>query len=100
MIRGDVRRLPNGYRVVVLSSDTINDVTGRPWCAPIVRRADVPPELAGLAVPTHETDPVTGVVLLLETGPISRDRLSESTGMLVGTTLSRLEDGLRGLFDL
>lgn len=83
----------------MVSADALGDV-GRPWCAPIVRRVDVPAELAVFAVTTHETDPVTGVILLLETAPLPAEVLGDPVGTVVGTTIARIEDGIRALFDL
>jgi hypothetical protein len=51
---------------------------------PIVRRVGVPAELAVFAVTTHETDQVTGVVLLLETAPVPVEILGEPVGTMVG----------------
>jgi mRNA-degrading endonuclease toxin of MazEF toxin-antitoxin module len=96
--RGEVRAL-SGRKVAVMSAGEVA-ATGWPWCAPIIRQANVPAELAVFCVPTHETDPVTGVVLLLEMAPIPGDQLSAPVGTLVGATLARVEDGIRALFDI
>jgi hypothetical protein len=50
---------------------------------------------AGRPEGTHETDPVTGVVLLLETAPVPVEILGEPVGTMVGRTMVRIEDGIR-----
>jgi mRNA-degrading endonuclease toxin of MazEF toxin-antitoxin module len=89
----------DGRKVLVVSADAVGEA-GWPWCAPIVRRVGVPAELAVFAVTTHETDPVTGVVLVLGTAPVPVEILGEPVGTMVGRTMVRIEDGIRALFDL
>jgi mRNA-degrading endonuclease toxin of MazEF toxin-antitoxin module len=96
--RGEVRTL-GGRKVAVMSADAVS-ATGWPWCAPIVRQVQVPAALAVFCVQTHETDPVSGVILLLEMRPVPDEQLGTAVGTLVGATFARLEDGIRALFDL
>jgi mRNA-degrading endonuclease toxin of MazEF toxin-antitoxin module len=96
--RGEIRTY-GSHKIAVISADGVN-AAGRPWCAPIVRQADIPPALAVFTVTTHESDPVTGCLLLLETRSIPADRLGPAVGSLIGLTMTRVDDGIRTMFDL
>jgi mRNA-degrading endonuclease toxin of MazEF toxin-antitoxin module len=96
--RGEVRDYGKN-RVVVISADSVSGA-GRPWCAPIVRQIEVPPVLATLVVATREPDPVTGAILLMEARTLPVDSLGPATGMMIGATLARINDGIKTMFDL
>ncbi len=99
--KGEVYALRGGRgeKVVVLSADEVNTITW-PWCAPIIRRFDGSPELAVFAPSTHETDPVSGTIMLLDTAQVSAELLEEPVGTLVGVTVARIEAGIKALFGL
>lgn len=97
-LRGEIRTY-GPHKIAVISADPVNS-TGRPWCAPIVRQADVPATLAAFAVTTNETDAVSGVILLLEARTLDAEQLGPPLGTLVGVTLGRIEDGIKTMFDI
>lgn len=101
MIRkGEVYEIaPGRLKGVVVSGDAMTTGGGLVWIVPISRHIpEALPDL--LAVSTHETDPVSGVVPLMELIPISSGFLTEPVGGLVGTTMAKIDDGLRAMFDL
>jgi mRNA interferase MazF len=93
--RSDLR-----YRVLVLSADTHNDrPNAAPICAPIVRlrgATGLPP----YAVPLAEQDPMTGVVVLNRMRRLPASVGAERIGMVTGSSMARLSDALRHLFEL
>ncbi|GGJ79584.1 hypothetical protein GCM10010123_06810 [Pilimelia anulata] len=93
--RSDLR-----YRVLVLTGDAYNDrENAAPLCAPIVRlrgMADLPP----YAVPLAEQDPITGVVVLNRLRRLPAYAGAERIGMITGSSMARLHDALRFLFEL
>jgi mRNA interferase MazF len=88
------------HRVVVLSSDLHNERVGaKPFCAPIVRQPS-PVEFAPFVVPLHETDAITGSVVVAKTAPIALPPDAVRGGMVTGPTANALSEALRALFDL
>ena len=92
--RSDLR-----YRVLVLSGDAHNDRSSAALCAPIVRlrgSTDLPP----FAVPLAEQDPMTGVVVVNRMRRLPSSIGAERIGMVTGSSMARLNDALRSLFEL
>jgi mRNA interferase MazF len=93
--RSDLR-----YRVLVLSADAHNDrSSAAPYCAPIVRlrgSSDLPP----FAVPLAEQDPMTGVVVVNRMRRLPASVGAERIGMVTGSSMARLNEALRELFEL
>ncbi len=105
MNRGEIYSFKNPqsgvpHRAVVLSSDLHNDRRGtKPFCAPIVRQGS-PAELAPFVVSLHETDAVSGSVIVTKTAPIALPVDAVRDGMVTGPTAIALGEALRALFDL
>jgi mRNA interferase MazF len=93
--RSDLR-----YRVLVLSGDAYNErANAAPFCAPIVRlrgTADLPP----FAVPLAEQDPMTGVVVVNRMRRLPSSAGAERIGMITGSSMARLTEAMRKLFEL
>nr|WP_296069048.1 type II toxin-antitoxin system PemK/MazF family toxin [uncultured Actinoplanes sp.] len=88
------------YRVLVLSGDNYNDRSNAfAFCAPIVRlrgATDLPP----YAVALTEQDPITGVVVVNRMRRLPASIGAERIGMVTGSSMSRLSDAVRALFEL
>ena len=88
------------YRVLVMSADAHNDrPNAAPYCAPIVRlrgSSDLPP----FAVPLAEQDPMTGVVVVNRMRRLPASVGAERIGMVTGSSMARLNEALRTLFEL
>ena len=104
MRRGEIWTIGNRtdlrYRVLVLSADSCNErKNASPFCAPIVRQRGVT-ELPPYAVPLTEQDPITGVVVVNRMRRIPPEVGAERIGMVTGSSMARLTDAMRSLFEL
>jgi len=87
----------SSLRLVVLSNDEHNAIGSWPVCAYLGRRRAI--EVPHV-VPLAEPDPLSGAVDLTTLGTINPARLSGPVGMLTGSTMSRLNDAVRGFLDV
>jgi mRNA interferase MazF len=88
------------YRVLVLSGDAYNDrKTAMPYCAPIVRQRGAT-ELPPFAVALTEQDPITGVVVVNRMRRLPASIGAELLGMVTGSSMVRLNDAVRDLFEI
>ena len=88
------------YRVLVLSSDAFNDRTNSfAYCAPIVRQRGAV-ELPPYAIALTEQDPITGIVVVNRMRRLPASTGAERIGMVTGSSMARLAEALRGLFEL
>jgi mRNA interferase MazF len=88
------------YRVLVLSSDSFNERSNAsPYCAPIVRQRGAV-ELPPYAVALTEQDPITGIVVVNRMRRLPASTGAERIGMVTGSSMARLSEALRGLFEL
>jgi mRNA interferase MazF len=88
------------YRVLVLSGDSYNERTNAsPYCAPIVRQRGST-ELPPYAVALTEQDPITGVVVVNRMRRLPASVGAERIGMVTGSSMARLAEAMRGLFEL
>ncbi|GAA3960633.1 type II toxin-antitoxin system PemK/MazF family toxin [Actinoplanes sp. NPDC048791] len=88
------------YRVLVLSSDNYNDrANPSPFCAPIVRQRGAT-ELPPYAVALTEQDPITGVVVVNRMRRLPASVGAERIGMVTGSSMARLAEAMRELFEL
>jgi mRNA interferase MazF len=104
MRRGEIWTIGNRtdlrYRVLVLSADSYNErKNASPFCAPIVRQRGVT-ELPPYAVPLTEQDPITGVVVVNRMRRIPPEVGAERIGMVTGSSMARLTEAMRSLFEL
>jgi len=104
MRRGEIWTIGNAtdlrYRVLVLSGDSFNErKNAAPFCAPIVRqRGSV--ELPPYAVALTEQDPITGVVVVNRMRRLPADSGAERIGMVTGSSMARLAEAMRELFEI
>jgi mRNA interferase MazF len=86
--------------VLVLSGDMFNDrKNAAPFCAPIVRQrgaVDLPP----FAVALGEQDPITGVVVVNRMRRLPTSIGAERLGMVTGSSMVRLTQAMRDLFEI
>jgi mRNA interferase MazF len=88
------------YRVLVLSGDAYNDrKNASPFCAPIVRQRGAT-ELPPFAVALTEQDPITGVVVVNRMRRLPAAIGAELLGMVTGSSMVRLNDAVRDLFEI
>jgi len=88
------------YRVLVLSGDSYNDRNNAaPFCAPIVRQRGAT-ELPPYAVALTEQDPITGVVVVNRMRRLPASIGAERIGMVTGSSMVRLTEAMRALFDM
>jgi mRNA interferase MazF len=88
------------YRVLVLSSDSFNERdNASPFCAPIVRQRGAT-ELPPYAVALTEQDPITGIVVLNRMRRLPAAVGAERIGMVTGSSMARLAEAMRELFEL
>ncbi|MCU7722644.1 type II toxin-antitoxin system PemK/MazF family toxin [Actinoplanes sp. KI2] len=88
------------YRVLVLSGDSYNDrKNAAPFCAPIVRQRGAT-ELPPYAVALTEQDPITGVVVVNRMRRLPASIGAERIGMVTGSSMVRLDEAVRSLFEL
>ena len=88
------------YRVLVLSADTYNErKNASPFCAPIVRQRGAT-ELPPYAVPLSEQDPITGVVVVNRMRRLPAEIGAERLGMVTGSSMVRLTEAVRELFEI
>ena len=104
MKRGEIWTIGNRtdlrYRVLVLSGDSYNERdNASPFCAPIVRQRGVT-ELPPFAVPLTEQDPITGVVVVNRMRRLPASVGAERIGMVTGSSMARLTEAMRSLFEL
>ena len=93
--RSDLR-----YRVLVLSGDDYNGrKNAAPFCAPIVRQRGAV-ELPPYAVALTEQDPITGVVVVNRMRRLPAEVGTERIGMVTGSSMARLTEAMRDLFEL
>ncbi len=88
------------YRVLVLSADTYNErKNAAPFCAPIVRQRGAT-ELPPYAVALTEQDPITGVVVVNRMRRLPASIGAERIGMVTGSSMVRLTEAMRELFEI
>lgn len=83
-------------KYVVISADPHNDTGAAPFVAPILRGVTA----STLVVRTGEPDPVSGSVALPMLSAVDPATPGQLIGMLTGSTMARVGDGLRELFAL
>lgn len=97
-MHGEVWALQRGgHKVVVVSSDQVNELGWPPLVIPIVRAQDG--ARAPFMAATNDADPVSGVALVPEVGPCPPGQHTR-VGMATGATMDCVGNGLRALFGL
>jgi mRNA interferase MazF len=104
MRRGEIWTIGNRtdlrYRVLVLSGDSYNErKNAAPFCAPIVRQRGAT-ELPPYAVALTEQDPITGVVVVNRMRRLPAEIGAERIGMVTGSSMVRLTEAMRELFEI
>lgn len=99
MKHGEVRSLAADQgKFVVISADDYNEIAGaEAIVVPLIRRRGFNSEFL---VETHEMDPASGSIALSFPEMLPHDTATDLHGMLTGTTVSKIKDGLRLIYDL